>query len=171
MSKLLSDALYEIAKDILTQAQGRIPSNRSGNLSQSAAVEVPTETLDEISLALGFQARYAAFRDQGGTIVPVRADVLAIPQAPILDGNGSSIYANPRQEPTLFVFRFIGRDGQPKAGLALKVNGKLEIHWIFADSVTQKGSQYFTGAIAERAPHVGALGAVLVKDELRGSAA
>lgn len=169
--KALEDALYEIAKDIVVMAQGRIPNNRSGWLSQSGSVDVPEATLDEIAIALGFQARYAAFRDQGGTIVPVRADVLAIPQAPILDGNGSSIYANPRQEPKLFVFRWIGRDGQPKAGLAMKVDGKIEIHWVFADSVTQQGSKFFTGTIADRAPQVGALAAQLMRDVIKGSAA
>lgn len=165
--KLMGDAMYDIARDILQEAQRRLaPQNRSHNLSQSAAFEVPEATLDEITLALGFQANYAAFRNFGGTIVPVRADVLAIPQKPILDGNGESIYANPRQEPTLFVFRWIGFDGTPRAGLAMKVGDKIEVHWVFKDSVTQQGSDYFTGTIAERAPHVGAIAASIIDDGL-----
>lgn len=163
----LSEALYEIAKDLTIAAQARLaPQNRSERLSQSAAVAEPEISASEIVVVAGFQEVYAAFRDHGGTIVPVRADVLTIPQKPILDSNGESIYANPRQEPKLFVIRWIGFDGKPRAGLAMKVDGRIEIHWIFAHSVTQDGSKYFTGTIQERQSQVGAMSAQLVKDEL-----
>ncbi len=167
--RAMMEALYKVAQDLMMASQARLaPQNRSEALSQSAAISQPEIIAGEVVVVAGFQAVYAAFRDHGGTIVPTRADVLAIPQKPILDGNGESIYANPRQEPLLFVVRWIGYDGTPRAGLAMKVGGKLEIHWVFKHSVTQEGSHYFTATIQERRAQVGAIAAQLVKDELVG---
>jgi hypothetical protein len=172
VNRIVSDALYRQAQELMGAAQARLaPENRSEKLSQSAVIATPEVADSAVFVLAGFQANYAAFRDHGGTIVPVRADVLTIPQEPILDSNGESKFANPRQEPLLFVARWIGFDGVARAGLAMKVDGKLEIHWLFANSVTQKGSSYFTGTIQERAPQVGAVLAQITKDELQGRAA
>lgn len=167
--KMMGEAMYEIARDILVTSQNRLaPQNRSERLSQSAVFETPRFENGDILLRLGFQAPHAAIRDQGGVIVPTKADTLAIPQAPILDANGESRYANPRQEPKLFVIRIPAKNF---AGLAMKVGDKLEIHWVFKDRVVQSGSHYFTGTIEERRAQIAPLAAQLLKSALDGRAA
>ena len=80
--KTFEQALHAYAEDVLSEAQARAPVGRSGELRGSGTV-VPGVGAghdgDGLVVFVGFNKVYARMRDQGGTIVPVRAKALFIP--------------------------------------------------------------------------------------------
>ncbi len=129
---------------VIFEAQQRVPK-RSEDLKDSAVIQEPRQDDLGVFTRAGFDKIYAHIQDAGGTIRPVRADALAIPMPAIRDANGKSKYANPRQEPTLFVVR-IHNIGY----LAKKVGTGLELHWRFAHEVVIKGNRYLSGVIEDQ---------------------
>ncbi len=166
------DVLGDIARDILSAAQIRLETQtRSGDLSRSATLIDPQDSGTSIIVGLGFSARYAAQRDQGGTILPKNGRCLAIPLDPVLTPAGVARYDSPLRD-----------DGAPNGMFIVQLWGKLylaqmlgpghiEFRWLLVPSVTQKGSHFFTDAVQERQAQIGAIAAQGVKDDLERGAA
>lgn len=163
-------AMDAIARDMISQAQINLETQtRSGDLSRSAVILEAQATDDSIVQGFGFTERYAAQRDQGGTILPKNGRALAITLEPVLTPAGVARYDSPLRD-----------DGAPNGMFIVKLWGKvylahhvgegadsrLEFRWLLVPSVTQQGSFFFTGVIQERQSQIGAVQAQLIKDSL-----
>ena len=122
----LRQALFEVANDMIAEAQQKAPVGE-GRLRESATVEEPVLEGTLISVVAGFNVVYARIRDQGGIIRPVRAKALFIP-----------------------LKRGV-RPGQP--GLVLGEDFQLVPGPMTRkDHVEQKGTGYLTTTVAARVP-------------------
>jgi hypothetical protein len=134
-------AMVEVANDMLATAQARAPV-MSAELQASGTV-LPVEVKDgEISIQWGFNKVYARIQDQGGTIVPVKAQLLAIPLDPIMTATGPR-FPSPRAEgDNLELVPILHH-----LFLADKTSG--EFHWLLVPSVKIEGSGYVTKTVEE----------------------
>lgn len=138
-------AMVEIAEDMLAKAQAKI-SVRSGEL-QASGIVLPSEIKgDEINVRWGFNKEYARIRDQGGDIVPVKAQMLAIPLDPIMTATGPR-FSSPREEPNLELVPILHY-----LFLADKDTG--EFHWLLTPHVHQEGNQFVSGTVQDEAQNV-----------------
>jgi len=139
--KATEQAMVEVANEMLSRAQQRI-NVKSGELQGSGTV-LPIEISgDEIKVRWGFNKEYARIQDQGGTIVPVRAKMLAIPLDPIMTATGPR-FAGPKEEgDNLELVPILDH-----LFLADKATG--EFHWLLTPRVTLEGSGYVTKTVEE----------------------
>jgi hypothetical protein len=138
---LISAAL--IAEAEAKKNATRNPKVRSGRLRASIRAEVQGLTM---SLKAGGtrNVRYAAQREFGGTIRPVRARWLTIPLPNALTGAGVPRFPGPRSVPGLFTVR-------SRAGnlvMMRKTANGVEPMYVLKDSVTQKAQPYLRPAVA-----------------------
>ena len=116
---------------------------RSGRLRASIATEIE-EGADYVDLKLRAGAgprpiRYAAQREYGGTITPVRAKMLAIPLPPALTAAGVAKMA-PRDLVGGFVWRTM--TGRLVLGRREGRRGRPVAYFLLVRSVTQTGAYY-----------------------------
>lgn len=140
----LSRATYEFANDMIAEAQ-QAAAVRTGNLRGAATVEEPVVSETAVTCRAGFNIKYGRQRDQGGTIYPSKANMLAIPLDPILTGAGVPRFSSPREEQGLFVLKLWGR-----AFLAKRTRRTVELHWVLKDHVDQKGDGFFSKVVNAR---------------------
>jgi hypothetical protein len=141
-------ALDELAEDMLGKAQAAAPV-QTGRLQESGTTEPLATEGGALVKRWGFNLRYARMRDQGGTIVPVNAKMLAIPLSA-----AAKRLASPREQANLDLVPLNGRlflVERAKGG-TFKAKDLQRFHWMLVPKVTQQGNGYVTKVVeAERA--------------------
>ena len=122
------------------------PKVRSGRLRSSIVSEVRKGAKGpEMALKAGSGqgVRYAAQREYGGTITPVRSRYLTIPLDAALTGAGVARYPSARSVPGLFLIRSLAGN----LLLVQKVPGGIQPMYVLKDSVTQRAQPYLRPAL------------------------
>jgi hypothetical protein len=165
-------AMVNFAEDVVAEAQANI-RNQSGGLSESATVEDPVVDGGEIIVRFGFNKEYARQRDQGGTIEPVNARMLAIPLPPIIGASGPK-FASPREEgDNLTLVELNGRlflVEKRKRGGKFKGADLDRFHWMLVPRVEQEGSRFFSEVVEARMADAARQIAEGIQDGLGGGA-
>lgn len=137
--KAAGRALDLLAENMLSEAQAAAPVD-TGRLQESGTTEPLVFEGTEIVKRWGFNSKYARIQDQGGTIVPVRAQMLSIPLS-----DAAKKMASPLE---------MGKDNLelvPILGqlyLADKKTG--EFHWLLVHSVTLEGTRFVSNVVQAR---------------------
>ncbi|HLF92748.1 MAG TPA: hypothetical protein VJB14_04760 [Planctomycetota bacterium] len=156
-------ALSRFGEFLGRQAARRAPvgirKGGGGGLRESLTVTEPRLVAGNvIRVEVGFNKPYAAIRDQGGTIKPVRAKALFIPLKPGARPGDPDTFLVPRPGKPPLVAK-----GRKRRGKKLGIEAHLEIVAVLVKEVTQKGNGYLTNTFQELAPRAGEL----VSEEVR----
>lgn len=146
--------LLELSNQITLQIRGGALHQRSGRLAKAwtvrggAEVNV-TETAVGAAGSIGTNNPYARIQEEGGTVKPVSAQMLAIPLGPAKTAAGVSRFSSPRQVPGLFMIK-------SRAGNLLLVKaagrGALEAWYVLKTQVRIPASRYLTKAAEATQP-------------------
>ena len=152
--RAVSRALYLLANDWIAAAQARA-GVVTGALRASGTVLEPEVQGTVVLVEFGFNLKYARQRDKGGTIVPVKGRMLAIPLGPVKTARGDSRYASPLEQPDLFIIHLAGKLYLARRRFKIKPKGmpawaNIELNWKLVPRVTQKGDQFLSSVAAER---------------------
>lgn len=197
----LQERLHGLALDLVDrlETQGRdLASSRLKVRSRSLLTSIRADLMEQagaftIKFAAGgdyegLRVRYARLQEEGGTIRPVNAGALTIPQEPALTGPGIPKYPSASQAPRLALvkktraggFIVISRDGQRLSAedveaLTKKIKGEVrgavlvqvqtgEIWYVLARKVTVPAHWYMRDAFREVSSQVPAELAAVMRE-------
>jgi hypothetical protein len=140
-------ALDLAGEAMLADAQAAAPV-QTGRLQESGSAEPVVLEGAELVKRWGFNLRYARMRDQGGTILPVKAKALAIP----LSDEAKRLSSPREQEGRLRLVPLNGRlflvERSPKGqGRAFQRSDLRHFHWMLVPKVQQKGNAYVSKTV------------------------
>ena len=163
-------ALYLLANDWLAAAQSRA-AVVTGALRGSGDVLDPEVQGTTVLVEFGFNIKYARQRNRGGTIVPVKGKLLAIPLGPVKTARGDARYASPREQSDLFLIRlagkfFLARKRFPNPPKGLPKWANIELNWYLTPRVTQRGDAFVDAVVSERHQQAPAQIAALVAADM-----
>lgn len=162
-----SRVMFAYVSDTIAAAQDKT-AVRSGDLKASAVVQDPVVGDKTITCEGGFNSRYAAQRNFGGTIRAKPGKMLTIPLPAALTASGVSRFSSARElGPEAFVLRLFGKAYIVKYKGAGK-GRSLEFYFVLKDHVDQKGDGFFSNVIDARRPQAAGAIAAGVAGELGG---
>lgn len=142
-------ALDQAAEAMLADAQAAAPV-QTGRLQESGTAEEIVLEGSELVKRWGFNSKYARIQDQGGTVLPVRARMLAIPLDPVKTAAGASRYSSPLEDTGaghgMFLMRFAGKLFLARI-VGSKAARRVEFRWMLVPSVTLQGNGYVTRTV------------------------
>lgn len=143
-----SRAMDLAGEAMLADAQAAAPVD-SGALQASGGAEPVVLEGKELVKRWGFNSKYARMRDQGGTILPVRARMLAIPLSDEAKRKASPLEMEGRLRLVPINGRLFLIEKEPKGQHnVFKRSDLRHFHWMLVPRVEQEGNQFVTKTVA-----------------------